>query len=128
MKTYKGIEKVGDMYKPYTQEVTKRLKNIPSGQCGIIKLDDCKILKSYTSTILTWYNNGDLVIHCLYLWSRTTQNHIKAFLNEYIPTLDYKTLKQLYNDCMVYNTITGEVTKQENTKYKIIVQRKEKRK
>ena len=114
---YSGTETNGIYSNSYTQEVDKSLKYCKYGQCGIIELCNGKLLKSYTSSVLTWYNGGDLVVHCMYSWSRTTQNHIKAFLREYIPTLDYKTLKQLYNDGMIYNTLTGEVTPIENTIY-----------
>ncbi len=66
-------------------------------------------LVSYTTTVIEIDSNGWL--YCNGLYSRTTINHIRWFMQE--RGLTYQLAKELYTTGQRYNIFTGEIQKVE---------------
>lgn len=87
---------------------TYRLKNHPFAQCTVKEFDDALVLQSYSTDVIIFdKRHGDLA--CSGLYSATTRRHISAFLKEYFPNVDFKTVKKIAGTSLTYNVRTGEV-------------------
>ena len=88
--------------------VDRKLSAIPYGQCGVRvrkDRDDKKVwldLISYESVILSYEPYDNLIS---FDWStaspdysRTTARHVSAFCKEYIPCMNYHSIKKLWYD------------------------------
>ena len=86
----------------------RKLKDHPYAQCCVIDDGRQKILRSYETDVII-FNPHTGVLICTGLYSMTTRKHISYFLNEYLPIIDYKTIKKIAGNNLEYNVHTGEV-------------------
>lgn len=85
-----------------------RLRKHPYAQCFIKDSENELILQSYsTDVIIVDKCTGNFT--CTGLYSATTRRHISAFLMEYFPNVDFKTVKKIAGTPLTYNVRTGEV-------------------
>ena len=86
----------------------KKLSAMPYAQAHVEITPDGEInLFSYETLVVSIDHDGWVQVSGLY--SMTTRKHISAFAKEYCQSLDFHTLKKVYNDDMVINMHTGEV-------------------
>ena len=86
----------------------KKLTRMPYAQAHI-EIDESgnTYLFSYVTLVATLTADKWLTVYGLY--SRTTINHISAFVKEYCPLIDYYTAKSIYKANLRMNIETGEV-------------------
>lgn len=86
----------------------RKLKGHPYAQCCVIDDGTQIILRSYNTDVII-FNPFTGVLFCTGLYSMTTRRHISNFLQEYLPLVDYQTVKKIESDNLEYNVYTGEV-------------------
>ena len=85
----------------------KKLKKMPYAQAQVRIYTDINgeiyktILQSYGTDVIMIDKNGYVFVSGLY--SSTTSRHISAFCDEYLPTLDYYTIKDMWLHNKGYN-------------------------
>ena len=96
------------MYDGSVIEVTKRLKNCPSGQCGVIIDEHGAIhLISYRTPVINIDPHGWLT--CNGTYTATTRKHIGHFLSEYAPHISYQLAKHCYEANKTVNIYSMEI-------------------
>lgn len=94
-----------------TTMTIKPLKSMPYANAKVYDDGNGNIrLVSYITTVAE-IKDGWLYVYGLY--SMTTRKHLGAFAKEYCH-LNYQCLKQLYEDNMRFNLITGEIEEIKN--------------
>lgn len=86
--------------------VDKRLRDCPSGQCGVVFNRGSVVLVSYKTAVCSIDRDGWFSIGGLY--SMTTRRHIRHFLAEYAPGLSYQDAKRAYEKNLMVNVNSGE--------------------
>lgn len=86
----------------------RKLKDHPYAQCWVIDDDRLIILRSYNTDVII-FNPFTGVLICTGLYSMTTRRHISNFLKEYLPTVNYQTVKKIAGNNLEYNVYTGEL-------------------
>lgn len=86
-------------------KVTRKLKNMPYAQAGILEREDGTHLISYATLVCSVDKNGWLT--CGWNYSATTRKHIGAFGKEMGFT--YQDAKRCFEKDEAYNLKTGEV-------------------
>lgn len=86
----------------------RKLKDHPYAQCCVIDDGEQIILRSYDTDVII-FNSFTGVLICTGLYSMTTRRHISNFLKEYLPTVNYQTVKKIAGNVLEYNVYTGEV-------------------
>ena len=91
-----------------TVTVSKKLDRMPYAQAGIVYHDDGSVdLISYETLVIRIDGAGWL--ECTGTYSQTTRKHIGAFMRELTGgRYDYYTVKECYENSMMFNIRTGE--------------------
>lgn len=85
----------------------RKLKDHPYAQCCVIDDGRQIILRSYNTDVII-YNPFTGVLICTGLYSMTTRRHISNFLKEYLPAVNYQTVKKIAGNNLEYNVYTQE--------------------
>lgn len=86
----------------------RKLKDHPYAQCCVIDDGRQIILRSYNTDVII-YNPFTGVLICTGLYSMTTRRHISNFLKEYLPAVNYQTVKKIAGNNLEYNVYIQEV-------------------
>lgn len=86
----------------------RKLKDHPYAQCCVIDDGRQIIMRSYDTDVII-FNSFTGVLICTGLYSMTTRRHISNFLKEYLPAVNYQTVKKIAGNGLEYNVYTGEV-------------------
>lgn len=84
-----------------------KLKDHPYAQCCVIDDGRQIILRSYNTDVII-FNPFTGVLICTGLYSMTTRRHISNFLKEYLPTVNYQTVKKIAANNTEYNVYGGK--------------------
>lgn len=89
-------------------EVTRKLKNCPYGNVGIVVAGNTEFLISYNTTVGEVFTNekGCRIVRIFGLYSRTTRKHISFWMRELGSS--FTIAKMCVEDNMDYNLTTGE--------------------
>ena len=106
MVTYECNAIYGDIFgRREKVRVTRKLKNMPYAQAGVMETENSTDLISYATNVCSVDKNGWLT--CYWNYSAATRKHIGAFGKEMGFT--YQDAKRCFDKEIAYNIKTGEV-------------------